>query len=220
MAVNKYFDSNLQHLLTNEVCEFFLPAILLDTENLKTELKGKKWSEIDELACLRIFKILHSCMFNSLINKKTDRKLNLELGLELILRKDYKNYLWDNRIKAGISVIFNSFHEIMNSFSVDSLKSSLEKRANDNSLDVYMIITQVYDNKGNVTREFMIFCSDQARLDKLTYLFENRCPFGFSKKKFTGLTKHFSFFIFKDDSVSRKKVEPIFMDIFDGRLDK
>ena len=45
--------------------------------------------------------------------------------------------------------------------------------------------------------------------------FEKRCPFKLKQKKFTGLTGTFAFYIIEDDSVSRKKLEPVFKNIFE-----
>jgi len=216
MAVNMFFEQNLDSLLDKTISEFFSPAILLDTENLKPSLKGNKWGEIDELACLRLFRKQNNLMFDNLINKKTDRQLNLNLGIELILKKDYKNYVWKD-IVAGISVCFNSFHEIINSFTLDSLKHSMNSRIEENHLHLYMIITQTYFN-GKAQREFMVYDQNNERFLKLKELFEKHCPFKLKQKKFTGLTHNFAFYIIQDDSVSRKKIEPVFKKIFEEGL--
>lgn len=216
LAINFYFDHSLEGLLTKEVCEFFIPAILLDTENLKPSLKGQKWGDIDELACSRIFRIMMSSTFNMLIGKKTDRQLNLSLGLDLILKKDYKNYNWKTTV-AGISVCFNSFHEIINTFTIESLRSLIIDKIKSNKLELYMIITQTYNNEKAI-REFMLFDTDTDRFNKLKKAFETHCPFKLKVKKFTGLTKNFAFWIIEDETVSRKKIEPVFKKILEENL--
>lgn len=213
MAINLYFEYGFDALLNKELCEFFAPAILLDTENLKTSLKGNKWGDIDLTACSRMFRIMMSNTYNTLVNKKTDRKLNLQLGLDLILKKDYKNYTWNNTI-AGISVIFNSFHEVINTFSLDCLRNLIIEKQKNNGLNIYMIITQIYVDE-KVIREFMIYEENIEKFSKLKAAFEKNCPFKFKVKKFTGLSKNFAFYILEDDSVSRKKIEPIFKKIFE-----
>lgn len=218
MAFNKYYDSKLNYLLDKEICDFFSPAILLDTENLKSSLKDTKWGDIDQLACHRMFKIMMEDSYQSLIKKKTDKQLNLDLGLDLILKKDYKNYTWKN-IVAGISVAFNTFHDIINTFTLEYLKTLIQERITSKGLHLYMIITQTYGKDGKALREFMIYDEDSVRFHKLKKAFEANCPFKLKLKKFTGLSNNnFCFWIILDDSVSRKKVEPIFKKIFEESL--
>jgi inorganic pyrophosphatase/exopolyphosphatase len=214
MAINSIFKNNLHEILTKEICQFFSAAILIDTENFKPTLKGTKWSQIDEDAFLQINRIAFYDYFNELINLKTDRKANIELGLDLILKKDYKNYQWKNCV-AGISVCFNSLHDIMQQFGVEALKSKMKERMQTNNLNIHCIITQIYLKTGEAFREIMIFDPDLDRLQKVSELFEQKCPYALQRKKFTGLKGNFTFFYFKDESVSRKKVEPIFKDIFE-----
>ena len=215
LVINLIFESLLEEdILNKEVCQFFSAAILLDTENFKLSLKGTKWGDEDETALIRMSRIMNKDMYNDLINKKTDKKLNMELGLQLMLRKDYKNYQWKNCI-AGISVIFNTIHDIMSSFGVDDLRKSLRKRMELNGLDIYLIITQLYLKTGEAFREIMIFDENTERLNKVCELFEKKSIYPLQKKKFTGLSKNFSFYFIKDESVSRKKIEPIFKEIFE-----
>jgi len=214
MAFNLIFKDNLQEILTKEICQFFSAAILIDTENFKPALKGTKWSQIDEDAFLQINRVAFNDCYNELINLKTDRKANIELGLDLILKKDYKNYQWKDCV-AGISVCFNTLHDIMQQFGVEALKNKLKERMETNKLNIHCIITQIYLKTGEAFREIMIFDPDLDRLNKISSLFEKKCPYSLQRKKFTGLKGNFTFFYFKDESVSRKKVEPIFKEIFE-----
>lgn len=216
MVINLIFENNLdEEILTKEICQFFISAILIDTENFKPSLKNTKWGEPDELAMFRINRVIMRNYYNDLINKKTDRKLNLDLGLELMLKKDYKNYKWKNCI-AGISVIFNPLHEVMSHFGVDELIAKIKNRMVENDLNIFCIIAQTYLKTGEAYRELMIYDKDSDRLNIITTKFEKECNYPIQKKKFTGFAKNFSFYIFKDESVSRKKIEPILKDIFDS----
>lgn len=218
LAMNLFWENKLDDILTKDICMFFSGAILLDTENFKPSLKGTKWCEIDEQAFLNINRKVFSEYCEELIGLKTNRKANIELGLDLILKKDYKNYVWGNNQVAGISVCFNTFHDIMTQFGIEALKNQLNQRMEKQNLNIHLIITQTYDLKGNAFREIMIFDKDTERLQKISELFEKNCPYELQRKKFTGLKGNFSFFFFKDDSVSRKKVEPIFHEIFEKHL--
>ena len=216
IAINLIFQHNLdEEILTKEICKFFVPAILIDTENFKPSLKGTKWGEPDEIAMFRINRVMMRSYYNDLLNKKTDRKLNLDLGLELMLKKDYKNYQWKNCV-AGISVIFNPLHEVMSHFGVDELIVKIKKRITDNDLNIFFIIAQTYLKTGEVCREIMIYDENSERLKTITDSFEKLCHYPVQKKKFTGFAKCFSFYLFKDESVSRKKIEPILKDIFEA----
>jgi inorganic pyrophosphatase/exopolyphosphatase len=216
LVINLIFDNNLEdEILNKETCQFFSAAILIDTENFKPSLKNTKWGDVDEEAMMKMSRIMNKQMYEDLLNKKTDKKLNMELGLQLMLRKDYKNYQWKSCI-AGISVVFNPIHDIMSIFGVDELRKSLRKRMELNNLNIYLIITQVYLKTGEPFREIMIYDDDGDRLKKVCELFEKKSHYPLHKKKFTGLSKNFSFYYIKDESVSRKKVEPIFKEIFEN----
>jgi inorganic pyrophosphatase/exopolyphosphatase len=215
LAMNLIFENNLaEKILNKDICNFFSAAILIDTENFKESLKGTKWGDRDQTAIIRMNQIIMKEMYDNLLNKKIDRQLNIELGLELMLRKDYKNYQWKNCI-AGISVVFNPLHEIMCTFGVEDLKKTLRSRIQGNGLNIYAIITQIYLKSGEAFREIMIFDEDDERLRSVLEQFEKNCPFHLQKKKFTGLSKNFGFYYIKDESVSRKKIEPIFKEIFE-----
>lgn len=214
IAFNLFYDSNIDYLLNKDIAMFFSPAIMLDTENLNPDLKNSKWGDIDEIACHRIFRLISKDVYDSLIKMKTERQLNIDLGLELILKKDYKNYVWRKDHKAGISVVFNTFHELMLNFSVEGIKQQIKKKIVDNNLNMYMIITQTYNSIGKVKREFMFYDTDNSELNKLIEDFKSKCPFKYKSKKFTGLTNNFAFFILEDDSISRKKFEPVLREIF------
>ena len=218
LPINMIFKDKLEDILTKDLCKFFSAAILLDTENFKPSLKNTKWSAIDEEAFQNINRVIFSSYYNELIGLKTDRKANIELGLDLILKKDYKNYVWGDNKVAGISVCFTTFHDIMTHFGVETLKIKLNERMEKLNLNIHLIITQTYLKTGEAFREIMIFDKDLERLEKVSNLFEKNCPYSLSKKKFTGLKGNFSFFYFKDESVSRKKVEPIFQEIFEKLL--
>jgi len=216
LAMNLIFDKSLDsQILNKEICLFFWAAILLDTENFKPSLKGSKWSRVDELAFARAGRIIMQEQYVTLFEKKFDRRLNIELGMDLILKKDYKNYEWKNCV-AGISVIFNPLHEFLSTFGVNEIKNTLIDRMKTLGLNIYCIISQVYLDNGIALREIMIYDNDSERLLKISNLFESLIKFSWQKKKFTGLTKNFSFYLFKDESVSRKKIEPIFKQILES----
>jgi inorganic pyrophosphatase/exopolyphosphatase len=215
LVINMIFEDKLHDLiLTAPIVKFFSSAILIDTENFKSALKGTKWSSIDEQAFISMNRVVMRDYYNELITKKTDRSLNLQLGLELILRKDYKTYTW-NKCIAGISVIFNPLHEILTNFQVENLRKTIKERMIRKELNIYLIISQTYTDSGEAHREIMIFDEDPERLGKISALFESKCTYALQKKKFTGLSKNFNFYLIKDESVSRKKVEPIFKEIFE-----
>jgi inorganic pyrophosphatase/exopolyphosphatase len=216
MAMDLIFENKLEEkILTKDICQFFIAAILIDCENFHPSLKGTKWGDLDEQAIFKINRVIMKFYYNELLNKKIDRELNIKLGLELMLRKDYKNYQWLDCV-AGISVVFNPIHEIMSTFGVEELRRILKKRMEDNGLNIYCVITQIYLKTGEAFRELMIYDEDVGRLGKVCDMFEKACTYPLQKKKFTGLSKNFSFYLIKDSSVSRKKIEPILKEIFES----
>ncbi len=214
LVVNMIFESGLgNQILDKDICRFFWPAILLDTENFNPDIKGKKWCEVDETAFAQMSRMILTEQYHALFQHKFDKKLNIELGLDLILRKDYKNFEWKN-CNCGISVVFNPIHEILVTFGVKKVHEILAERMKDLNLGLHIIISQTYDNSGHALREIMIFHEEQNKLEMVSKAFEAETTFPIQKKKFTGLAKNFSFYKFKDESVSRKKVDPIFNAIF------
>ena len=217
LVINAIAEDDLERILTKEICEFFSSAILLDTENFKPSLRNSKWGELDEKALLTMSRISLTEMYNNLISKKFDRELNLKLGLELLLKKDYKNYTWNSTI-TGMSVIFNPLHEIMSTYGQEELKAVIRQKMDYQKLNFYAIITQTYLNSGEALREIMLYDDNVERLAKITAYFETVSPFPLQKKKFTGLSKNFSSYLIKDSSVSRKKIEPVFKKIFEENI--
>jgi len=222
LAMDFIFKDGLDDkILTKKICKFFSSAILLDTENFKPSLFKSKWYPIDEEVFLLINKLSIKKYYNTLINKKTDKKLNIALGLDLILKKDYKNYDWGNSkftFHAGISVIFNPIYEVMIKFGIEGFKNKLKTRISEGSLNIYCILSQTYLDNGKVQREFVFFYEDQVRLNKITEKFEKEFFSLYQevpqRKKFTGLADNFAFYGIKNESISRKKIEPILKDIF------
>ncbi len=212
LVLERIFAENLEKYMTPTIFNFFLPAVLIDTENFKPSLEGTKWSQIDRDVIFKINRFMTEEYYSELISKKTNRELNIKLGLDLILRKDYKNYVWKNCV-TGISVVFNPIHEILFTFGVDIVKNSLKERMAENNLNFYAIISQVY-LKGAPSRELIFFDENHERLVKVDAEF-SRSNVKFTKKKFTGLKQNFCFYHLSDESISRKKIEPVIHAIFD-----
>jgi len=214
LVVERIFRDGLERFLSLNTFRFFMPAILLDTENFKPSLEGSKWSQIDKDAIFNISRLDYSEYYNDLVGTKFSKELNIQLELDLILKKDYKNYEWnEKRVLCGISVVFNPLHEILFTFSADVLKQKLQERMKNNNLSFYAIIAQFY-LKGTACRELMLFDLDGNRLSHLGKLFaESKVKH--TLKKFTGLKGNFLFFALSDESISRKKLEPVLREIFD-----
>jgi len=214
LIIEMIFRDKYEKYLTPEIFNFFLPAVLLDTENFKPSLEGTKWSQIDKDVIFNVSKFIMSSYYNELLDKKTDKVLNIQLGLDLILRKDYKNYVWKKCI-TGISVVFNPLHEILFTFGVEFLKERLRHRMKECGLNFYAIISQTYLKTGEPYRELMMFDEDQDRLNLV------KKEWAGSKiksvlKKFTGLKDNFLFYSLSDGAVSRKRLEPVLHEIFDA----
>lgn len=212
LVLRMIFNEKLENCMTPEIINFFLPAVLIDTENFKPNLEGTKWGNVDKDVIFQVNRFTTDHYYQELINKKTDKALNIQLGLQLILRKDYKNYVWKNCL-TGISVVFNPIYEMLSTFGVDKLKLALKERMDENHLNFYMIISQIYSSKG-AQRELVVFDNDVDRLQAVAKAFE-KSHIKTTKKKFTGLKGNFLFYTLCDESLSRKKIEPVFHEIFE-----
>jgi hypothetical protein len=78
-------------------------------------------------------------------------------------------------------------------------------------------MTQIYLKTGVPFRELMFYDESPDVLNKICSEFEKIFPHPLQKKKFTGLSKVFAFYIIKEESVSRKKVEPYLKEIFEKK---
>lgn len=214
LVLERIFKDDLEKYLTPHIFMFFLPAVLLDTENFKHTLEGSKWSQIDKDVIFNVNKFILAEYYNELLNKKVDKELNIKLGIDLILRKDFKNYVWKNCI-TGISVVFNPLHEILFTFGVETIKSKLKERMADNGIHFYGIISQTYTKEGNPQRELMLFDLDTSRLEEVAKKFAES-KIKHVVKKFTGLRGNFLFYSLSDESISRKKLEPVLSEIFES----
>jgi len=214
LVAEKIFKDELEGFLSMDTFRFFMPAILLDTENFKPSLKGKKWSQIDEDVMFKISRVGYSEYANELLRMKTSKEMNIQLGIDLILKKDYKNYEWnEKRVLCGISVVFNPLHMLLSTFGVDKLKQKIQERMKNNNLNFYAIIAQFYQ-KETASRELMLFDLDENRLSGVGKLFaESKVKH--TVKRFTGLKGNFLFYALNDESISRKKLEPVLREIFD-----
>ena len=95
--------------IDSELAHFLKSPILLDSYHFEQSLKDSKWTEKD----LIIYKQLESIsagsepskvMFDRLFNAITDIEMNLSLGIENLLIKDFKTYFIINDGKQGIGL--------------------------------------------------------------------------------------------------------------------
>lgn len=92
-----------------ELAHFLKAPILLDSYHFEPSLKDSKWTEKDLEIYKRLDQISEGAetsrvMFDRLFNAITDIDMNLSLGIENLLIKDFKTYFIINQGQSGVGV--------------------------------------------------------------------------------------------------------------------
>ena len=167
LILNKFFLGN--PFLFNYINPLLsISAILMDTENFNKKLFNKKWNQLDKFVFNEILyenkikppyfkRDLLINKYNKKIKKeKNDISKNYRLGLNGILKKDLKNFIWKSGIKAKWSTIQISFNDLLNKFGYKNLINEMNKVCKSKHYDLYIINTSV-KYKGSSAKKFMIY---------------------------------------------------------------
>lgn len=109
-------------------------AILIDTKNFKDEFYGNRWVDLDKSVYNFLKKIIKDEDKNIKVKEyykeikdiKHDTEKNLELGIEALLSKDQKTFIWDNK-KAIWSSFPVSYYDIIKKFGKEELNNNFNK---------------------------------------------------------------------------------------------
>lgn len=213
-------DSDWKDTLLDKDIAFFASApILIDTVNFKEKMRGKKWDEVDK----EIFDSLKEIAgdhipdnyFDTLYDMKTDVQTNINLGLHLLLRKDYKNYMM-GETKMGISTIFISLDVVEEHFG-DIVKQEMDNIMKEKELAMYTILTH-YEVDDDVRRQVCSYAQDEALANKLLDLYDGmQPPINLERVDFGRISEVPNANCWQNHSTdySRKKFEPFIREYFE-----
>jgi inorganic pyrophosphatase/exopolyphosphatase len=221
LILKKFYENNFY--LFNFVHPLFaVSAMLNDTENFDQNLYNKKWTNFDKnIFDLIIYKNPNynftqkfiNDFFEKINNEKSNVTKNLSLGIDGLLRKDKKNFVWSKNFKAGWSSLEIHLDEILKKFGKKKLFERIDEKCLNEGHNIYLIN---YNDK---------FLDIKA---KSIIIYNYNLP----KEKFQLLNKNFETMITKicykveehydDDyikyilnfSISRKHFEPIMRKYF------
>jgi inorganic pyrophosphatase/exopolyphosphatase len=133
-------DKHKHNLLDHKVAWFASAPILIDTVNFSEHHRGKKWDQVDEdiYVLLKEFagETIPHDYFRTLYLKKTDIQTNIDLGLNLLLRKDYKNFKIPNTGLLGISTVFLDLRIMEKEFGGPEMMKAMKNIMEEKGLDI------------------------------------------------------------------------------------
>ena len=102
-------------------------------------------------------------MFDRLFNAITDIEMNLSLGIENLLIKDFKTYfiINDGKQGVGLGTITVPLQLLVSSFTIPKMKEAMKRLMDERGLSFYGILTNYLDkSSGEYKKEILLF-SDQ-----------------------------------------------------------
>lgn len=111
-------------------------------------------------------------LFNSLIQSKTDVKLNLALGMRNLIIKDYKIYKVgsDQNVKIGVSSMTMPAETLFNHFTYAEFEKTMMEIQKEQQLSLYIFVTSSMDENKKFKKETAVLKNaDQPEFLKIDY---------------------------------------------------
>ena len=150
-----------------QLAHFLKAPIVLDSYNFDPSLKDSKWTEKD----LEIYQRLESIegsgaiedgktQFERLFNAITDQDMNLKLGINNLLIKDFKTYFILEAGKRGVGVgtIHVPLKVMLETYGINQMKEAMLQLMNERGLAFYGILTNCRNQEiGEFTKEILLY---------------------------------------------------------------
>jgi len=223
LILKKFYEKNFY--LFNYVHPLFsVSAMLNDTENFDKNLFQKKWTMFDKnIFDLIIYKNPNYNFTKDFIDKyfekvnqeKYDVNKNLSIGIEGLLKKDKKNFIWSKNFKAGWSSLEIHLDEIIKKFGKQKLFEKIDEKCLNEGHNIYLLNynDKYLEHKAktiliynyNLSREKFQFINKtiQTMVSKICYKFEEKYD--------DDCVKYIMI-----SSISRKHFEPIMRKYFNN----
>ena len=207
---------------------FAITAILIDTNKFEKNFYNNRWIDLDRIVYKKIKskikpnekKIKAKDYYKNIIQIKYDIEKNLELGVEVLLLKDQKQFNW-----RGIKIIWSSlqvpYYKMKDKFGINEIISQMYSyyinKTKEEVLSQFFITNSNYDEKSRV---FTVFNPIKIPIDieelknSLSFTLKNgfisiNCDDTF-EENLRGVIDY----IILDKTFTRKNVEPVFKELF------
>lgn len=221
-----YFFNVFPKCLINPL--FALTAILIDTNKFEKNYYNNRWVDLDRIVYKKIKseikpiekKIKSKDYFKNIISAKYDINNNLELGVEILLLKDQKQFNW-----SGIKIFWSSlqvpYYKIQEKFGTNEIIAQMYSyyinKTKEEVLSQFFITNSNYDERSRV---FTIFNPINIPIDieelknSLSFTLKNGFISINYDNEFEENLKGVIYYIILDKSFTRKNVEPVFKELF------
>lgn len=224
LILNKFYLNN--PLLFNFINPILsLSGILIATENFNKKLYNKKWVQLDKFVFNEILYENENLFPSSFIKnrkkyindyyqkikkEKYDKVKNLNIGVRGILKKDLKNFEWENGVKSKWSTLQIGYDEIVTKFGERKIILEMDKICRDSKYNLY-IINYKEKNGDKIIYKIYNYSIEQNKyldfIKRLKTKLNNRC--------FDIIQNNEKMVTFEvEPSLSRKHFEPYIRSIF------
>ena len=205
-----------------------ITAILIDTNKFEQNFYNNRWVDLDKMVYKKIKseikpnekKIKYKEYYKNIIEAKYNEEKNLELGVEILLLKDQKQYNWSG-LKIFWSSLQVSYYKIQDKFGTNEIISQMYSyyinKTKEEVLSQFFITNSIYNEKSRV---FTIFNPIRIPIDfeelknSLTFTLKNGFISINCEDQFEENLKGVIYYIILDKSFTRKNVEPVFKELF------
>ena len=221
-----YFFDTFPKCLINPL--FAITALLIDTNKFEKNFYNNRWVDLDRIVYKKIKseiksnekKIKARDYYKNIIQIKYDVEKNLELGVEVLLLKDQKQFNW-----SGIKIIWSSlqvpYYKMQDKFGINEIISQMYSyyinKTKEEILSQFFITNSNYDEKSRV---FTVFNPIKIPIDieelknSLSFTLKNGFISINCDDTFEENLKGVIYYIILDKTFTRKNVEPVFKELF------
>ena len=205
-----------------------ITAILIDTNKFEPNYYNNRWVDLDRIVYKKIKseikpnekKMKKKEYYKSIMEAKYNIEKNLELGVEVLLLKDQKQFNW-----SGLKIFWSSlqvpYYKMQDKFGTNEIISQMYSyyinKTKEEVLSQFFITNSIYDEKSRV---FTIFNPIKIPIDieelknSLTFTLKNGFISLNCEDQFEENLKGVIYYIFLDKSFTRKNIEPVFKELF------
>lgn len=221
-----YFFDTFPKCLVNPLLA--ITALLIDTNKFEKNYYNNRWINLDRIVYKKIKaeikpnekKIKSKDYYKNIIEAKYNLEKNLELGVEVLLLKDQKQFNW-----SGIKIFWSSlqvpYYKMQEKFGINEIISQMYSyyinKTKEEVLSQFFITNSIYDEKSRV---FTIFNPIKIPIDieelknSLSFTLKNGFVSINCDDEFEDNLKGVIFYIILDKTFTRKNVEPVFKELF------
>ena len=221
-----YFFDTFPKCLVNPLLA--ITALLIDTNKFDKNYYNNRWINLDRIVYKKIKaeikpnekKIKSKDYYKNIIEAKYNLEKNLELGVEVLLLKDQKQFNW-----SGIKIFWSSlqvpYYKMQEKFGINEIISQMYSyyinKTKEEVLSQFFITNSIYDEKSRV---FTIFNPIKIPIDieelknSLSFTLKNGFVSINCDDEFEDNLKGVIFYIILDKTFTRKNVEPVFKELF------